>query len=106
MVSFEGTTIPERSIFDYLTFFSDLNFKDTTIGEQVLWKNLSFAPFVNKSAKDGFKSFVVALNKNNYTKEAKFYEQNIGIEAVDNQKENDNLDIAIIIQYFSSHKTT
>jgi len=95
LVSFEGATIPERSIFDYLTFFGDVNFKDTVIGEQVLWKNLSFAPFVNKSAKDGFKSFVTALSKNNYTKEAKFYEQNIGIEAVEKKIDKDKLEIAV-----------
>ena len=95
LVSFEGATIPERSIFDYLTFFGDVNFKDTVIGEQVLWKNLSFAPFSNKSAKDGFKSFVTALSKNNYTKEAKFYEQNIGIEAVEKKIDKDKLEIAV-----------
>ena len=95
LVSFEGATIPERSIFDYLTFFGDVNFKNTAIGEQVLWKNLSFAPFTNKSAKDGFKSFVTALNKNNYTKEAKFYEQNIGAEAIEKKIDKDRLDIAM-----------
>lgn len=49
----------------------------------------------NKSAKDGFKSFVTALSKNNYTKEAKFYEQNIGIEAVEKKIDKDKLEIAV-----------
>ena len=94
-VAFDGATIPERSVFEYLTFFGDVNFKDTEILEQVTWKNLSFSPFISKSAKDGFKSFTTALNKNGYSKEAKFYEQNVGSEAIEKKIDKDRLDIAM-----------
>ena len=72
-------------VFQYIINFFIL---DSTI-------QYCFAPFVNKSAKDGFKSFVTALNKNNYTKEAKFYEQNIGAEAIEKKIDKDRLDIAM-----------
>ena len=35
------------------------------------------------------------MNKNNYTKEAKFYEQNIGAEAIEKKIDKDRLDIAM-----------
>ena len=43
-----------------------------------MFKNICFAPFVNKITKDGFKSFVKALSDNGYKKEAKYYETHYG----------------------------
>ena len=42
-----------------------------------------------------YKKGGIALNKNNYTKEAKFYEQNIGAEAIEKKIDKDRLDIAM-----------
>lgn len=45
------------------------------MGSKLIWKNLSFSPFMNKATKDGFKSFTAALHKNGYDREAEFYEK-------------------------------
>ena len=66
---------------EYLTFFREVSFKDTQFKPEVKIQNLSFAPFITQTAKDGFKSFLSALNKSGYAKEAKFYEQNVGADA-------------------------
>lgn len=94
-VNFDGGVIPTKSILEYLTFFREISFKDTKIEKDVKIQNLSFAPFITKLAKDGFKSFLNALNVNGYGKEAKFYEQNVGAEAVEQKIDKDKLEIAI-----------
>ena len=94
-VNLDGSIIPTKSILEYLTFFREISFKDTKIEKDVKIQNLSFAPFITKPAKDGFKSFLNALNVNGYGKEAKFYEQNVGAEAVEQKIDKDKLEIAI-----------
>lgn len=47
-------------------------------GMEDIFKNVCFAPFVNKATKDGFRSFVKALNDSGYKKEAKYYETQYG----------------------------
>ncbi len=77
-VNFANANIPEYSVFEYLTFYREVNFNETKLGENIIFKNVCFAPFVNKATKDGFRSFVKALNDNGYKKEAKFYETHYG----------------------------
>ena len=77
-VNFESAYIPEYSVFEYLTFYREVNFNETKLGENIIFKNICFAPFANKVAKDGLRSFVKALNDNGYKKEAKFYETHYG----------------------------
>lgn len=77
-VNFYRAEIPEYSIFEFLTFYKEVNFNNTKLNEIIMFKNICFAPFVNKIGKDGFKSFVKALNDNGYKKEAKYYETHYG----------------------------
>lgn len=93
-VDFEKAKIPDGSVFQYLTFYREVNFKDTQMGKNILWQNLCFAPFVNKVSKDGFKSFVKALADNNYKKEAKYFEANYGESAI-KKVNKDEYDIAV-----------
>lgn len=91
---FDDAVIPSNSIFEYLTFYNTVSFKNTEMGSKLIWKNLSFSPFMNKATKDGFKSFTAALQKNGYSREAEFYEKNIGIEAAEAKINKDAFDIA------------
>ncbi len=77
-VNFDNANIPEYSVFEYLTFYREVNFNETKLGENIIFKNVCFAPFVNKATKDGFRSFVKALNDSGYKKEAKYYETQYG----------------------------
>lgn len=77
-VDFEKAKIPDGAVFQYLTFYREVNFKDTQMGKDIIWQNLCFAPFVNKVSRDGFKSFIKALDDNKYKKEAKYFETNYG----------------------------
>jgi len=77
-VNFENANIPELSVFEYITFYREVNFNNAKLNKNILFKNICFAPFVNKVAKDGFKSFVKALNDGGYKKEAKFFETQYG----------------------------
>ena len=77
-VNFANANIPEHSVFEFLTFYREVNFNSTKLNENIMFKNICFAPFVNKITKDGFKSFVKALNDNGYKKEAKYYETQYG----------------------------
>ena len=91
-VNFHQAHIPERSCFDTLTFYKDINFTEASFGERITFHNLCFAPFTNKTMKDGFKSFTEALATYGYKKEAKFYEESYNME---NKKINkDEYDIA------------
>lgn len=74
-VTFEKAKIPSKSTFEYLTFYRGVNFNDTKMDKDITWQNICFAPFVNKIAKEGFKSFVKALNDNDYKAEAKYFEK-------------------------------
>lgn len=78
-------------MLEYLTFFREVSFKDTQFKPEVKIQNLSFAPFITQTAKDGFKSFLTALNKSGYAKEAKFYEQNVGADGIDAKSTRTNL---------------
>ena len=77
-VNFYHAAIPEYSVFEFLTFYKEVNFNEAKIGKNVVFKNICFAPFSNKVTKDGFKSFVKALNDSGYKKEAKYYETQYG----------------------------
>lgn len=94
IVNFDESIVPEKSVLEYLTFFREVSFKDTQFKPEVKIQNLSFAPFITQTAKDGFKSFLTALNKSGYVKEAKFYEQNVGTDVVDTKINKDEFDIA------------
>lgn len=94
IVNFDESIVPEKSVLEYLTFFREVSFKDTQFKPEVKIQNLSFAPFITQTAKDGFKSFLTALNKSGYAKEAKFYEQNVGADGVDTKISKDEFDIA------------
>ena len=82
----------------YLTFFREVSFKNAKFEDEVKIQNLSFAPFITQTAKDGFKSFLTALNKSGYGKEAKFYEQNVGAIAAEKKLDKDGLEIDIAIK--------
>ncbi len=103
-INFDGSIIPTKSILEYLTFFREISFKNTKIEKDVKIQNLSFAPFITKPAKNGFKSFLNALNINGYNKEAKFYEQNVGAEAVEQKIDKNKLEIAIKSNLFGLGK--
>ena len=77
-VDFFRASIPKFSVFEYLTFYREVNFQETKLNENILFKNICFAPFVNKVAKDGFKTFVKALSDCGYKNEAKFFEAQYG----------------------------
>lgn len=77
-VDFSKACIPARSVFDTLTFYKDVNFSETKFYEQITFHNLCFAPLTTKTMKNGFKSFIDALNLNKYKKEAKYYEIHYG----------------------------
>ena len=77
-VDFSKAYIPARSIFDTLTFYKDINFSETKFAEQITFHNLCFAPLISKTMKNGFKSFIDALNLRKYKKEAKYYETHYG----------------------------
>lgn len=77
-VDFENAWIPEYSIFQYLTFYREVNFNEAKIDKNVVFKNICFAPLMNKVSKDGFKSFINALTAGGYKKEAKYYEIHYG----------------------------
>ena len=77
-VNFEGANIPDLSVFQYLTFYREVNFNNAKLGSDIVWQNICFAPFVNKLEKNGFKSFTKALNDYGYKKEAKYYETHYG----------------------------
>ena len=94
IVNFDESIVPEKSVLEYLTFFREVSFKDTQFKPEVKIQNLSFAPFITQTAKDGFKSFLTALNKSGYAKEAKFYEQNVGADGIDAKINKDEFDIA------------
>lgn len=94
IVNFDESIVPEKSVLEYLTFFREVSFKDTQFKPEVKIQNLSFAPFITQTAKDGFKSILSALNKSGYAKEAKFYEQNVGADGVDTKINKDEFDIA------------
>ena len=94
-VNFEKTIIPAHSIFEYLTFFREVNFYGTHFEPNSLINNISFAPFINQSTKDGFNSFVKALENSSYTNEAEFYAQNVGGIPSTRAINKDELDIAI-----------
>lgn len=94
IVNFDESIVPEKSVLEYLTFFREVSFKDTQFKPEVKIQNLSFAPFITQTAKDGFKSFLTSLNKSGYAKEAKFYEQNVGADGIDTKINKDEFDIA------------
>ena len=75
-VNFYKAHIPERSVFDTLIFYKDINFTEASLGKQITFHNLCFAPLSNKAMKDGFRSFIETLTAYGYKKEAKFYEAN------------------------------
>lgn len=77
-VDFSKAYIPARSVFDTLTFYKDVNFSEATFAEQITFHNLCFAPLTSKTMKNGFKSFIEALNLGKYKKEAKYYEIHYG----------------------------
>lgn len=93
-MNFDESIVPGKSVLEYLTFFREVSFKDTQFKPEVKIQNLSFAPFITQTAKDGFKSFLTALNKSGYAKEAKFYEQNVGADGIDTKINKDEFDIA------------
>lgn len=93
-MNFDESIVPGKSVLEYLTFFREVSFKDTQFKPEVKIQNLSFAPFITQTAKDGFKSFLTALNKSGYAKEAKFYEQNVGADGIDTNINKDEFDIA------------
>lgn len=61
-----------------MTFYKDINFSETKFAEQITFHNLCFAPLISKTMKNGFKSFIDALNLRKYKKEAKYYETHYG----------------------------
>ena len=77
-VNFYRAHIPERSVFDTLTFYKDINFAEATLGEKITFHNLCFTPLISKTMKNGFKTFIDALTAGGYKKEAKFYETHYG----------------------------
>lgn len=93
-VTFENACIQKTSTFEYLTFYREVNFNNVKLAEDVVWKNICFAPFVNKVAKDGFKTFVEALSNNGYKSEAKFFEAQYG-EPVAKKVDKTEYDIAV-----------
>lgn len=97
-VNFDESVIPFKSVLEYLTFFREVSFKNAKFEDEVKIQNLSFAPFITQTAKDGFKSFLTALNKSGYGKEAKFYEQNVGAIAAEKKLDKDGLEIDIAIK--------
>ena len=77
-VNFSDADINEFSVFEYITFYREVDFNNAKFGKEIKWKNICFAPLATKLAKDGFKSFVKALNDSGYKKEAKFFESQYG----------------------------
>ena len=77
-VDFSKAYIPTRSVFDTLIFYKDINFSETKFYEQITFHNLCFAPLTSKTMKNGFKSFIDALNLGKYKKDAKYYEIHYG----------------------------
>lgn len=63
IVNFDESIVPEKSVLEYLTFFREVSFKDTQFRPEVKIQNLSFAPFITQTAKDGFKSFLTYYSK-------------------------------------------
>lgn len=94
-VNFEKTIIPEHSVWEYITFFREVNFSSTRFKPNSSINNISFAPFINKSTKDGFNSFIKALADSGYTSESEFYAQNVGGTLSGNSINKDEIDIAI-----------
>lgn len=83
---------------EYLTFFREVSFKDTQFKPEVKIQNLSFAPFITQTAKDGFKSFLTALNKSGYAKEANSrnqYEETPFIIAVKHRSSPQTLEVLL-----------
>lgn len=75
-VKFDNSCFNSQSLFECLTFYDEVSFRDVKLTEDVKLNHLVFAPLATPNQKDGFNTFIQALKSNKRSSEAAFYANN------------------------------
>lgn len=96
VVKFDNSCFNSQSLFEYLTFYDEVSFRDVKLTEDVKLNHLVFAPLATPNQKDGFNTFIQALKNNKRSSEAAFYANNAeGINLHEKHSSKEDIDIAI-----------